>query len=157
MITEYGQKMRMVDAGVLRDAQQSRRWGEFQDLHELNTQIPTLSLVINMDGVALRKSSNVPFHPFQVSVLDLPPSVRESHILTPLMFMQTDLAKFEDKLLREFIEEVNDLSPNGLEWEAYGEVWKTFIIPFSIACDAPMKAKLMGIKGHTGYNSCPYE
>ena len=152
---ENGLTNKRVEPGKMVDVQQSERWKHFSALHDLPSPIPTISVAINIDGVALSKSSNVPLHPVQLSILDLPQTVRETHMLTPLMFVQTSSAKFDDKVLLELINEINVLANEGFTWQAWGETFRTFLIPFCVCCDAPMKSKILGIKGHSGYFSCP--
>eukprot|EP00116_Pleurobrachia_bachei_P010861 sb/3471123/ len=150
----YKEKMELVETTMV-DVFQSERWQALNTNTNDGQPIPTITITINIDGVSLSNSSNASLHPLMVSVLDLPPALRESHIMAPFFFIQTKDTQFDDHLLKMFVDEVNILSSVGFVWEAWGKSWKTVVKPFCLACDAPMKAKILCIKGHAGYNSCP--
>ncbi|XP_063918815.1 uncharacterized protein LOC135134131 [Zophobas morio] len=104
-----------------------------------------LKLSLNIDGLPLTKSSTSQFWPILLSI--------ESRLSPPFicgiyhgMKKPSDVSQF----LNEFVQEFKFLELNGLE------VGKTKIFPriSKIICDAPAKAFILGVKGHTGYHGC---
>lgn len=106
----------------------------------------TLSLSVNVDGLPISRSSRKQFWPILVSV-------KESGGQTPfLVALYEGNAKPEDVsiFMKDFVEEMTMLLANGicLRGKIYDVRLRAFI------CDAPARAYLKGIKGHTAYFGC---
>ena len=117
-------------------------------LHDLNPppDCNSLTLSINIDGLPLFKSSNTNVWP----ILAL---INESKSRVPFVIAlftgngkPTDL----DEFLGEFVEDINKAERHGLTVE--NKLYYAKIISF--VCDAPARALLKNIKGHSGYSAC---
>ena len=103
--------------------------------------------MINVDGVEKNKSSKTSLYPVQLIINELPPHLRGMFIIVPHIFMKGEHAKFDDKILRPFIEEMNHLYRHGFQWQSSitGEVSWTQVFPFSYSVDAMMKPLILGL------------
>ena len=107
--------------------------------------IDTLHLNVNIDGLPLHKSTNAQFWPILVTLNEDP----ESNPFITSIFHGKTKPPLNDFII-PFINEFNDLEKNGINFKGkiYGVKIRSFI------CDAPAKAFVKGIKGHTGYYGC---
>ena len=105
-------------------------------------QIPdTLSLVFNIDGLPLFRSSPWQFWPILCKAL--------CQVFTVSLFYGKKPEPVEE-FLRDFIREMTNLIENGIIHEN-----KVINIKLScFVCDAPARSLLKGNVGHTGYHSC---
>lgn len=104
-----------------------------------------LHLNINIDGLPIHKSSNSQFWPILATVEEDP---EKKPFLISLFHGKTKPPVQE--FLASFVKEFNELQENGVEFidKTYGIRIRCFI------CDAPAKAFVKCIKGHTGYYGC---
>lgn len=100
-------------------------------------------LSVNIDGVPLFKSSGVQLWPILVKIGNFEPFV-------VAIYSGTKKPSPIEDYLQDFIEEYKRLKENGLvfECQAYSVNINALI------CDAPARAYLKCIKGHTSYESC---
>lgn len=164
-LIEHVHKMRFSSVkDSIADVFDSTRYRELEELHfslhgegYTNNNIEWLSLSVNMDGVQVSKTSKNSLIPVLVTINELPSHLRNSQILMPLAVMKTPENEFSDKLLSPIIEELNDLSTNGVDWvdPFTKDSRRTYIYCHCLCCDAPMKAKLLGMAGHGAKYSCP--
>lgn len=108
-----------------------------------------LKLLINIDGLPLFKSSAGQVIPILVLILNVP---MLSKIVFPIG-MYYGLQKPNDifQFLHPFINEIVELNARGISTNSKKK-FKIQIVGF--CCDAPAKKDILGIKGHSGYNSC---
>ncbi|XP_073729979.1 uncharacterized protein [Misgurnus anguillicaudatus] len=108
-------------------------------------RINILELQVNIDGLPLYKSSATQFWPILGTVQNL---VNEEPVTIGL-FCGTCKPTSLDEYLQDFISEINELA-NGFEFEGV----KLQLQLSSMVCDAPARAFLKNVKGHTGYHGC---
>ncbi|XP_046590220.1 uncharacterized protein LOC124293415 [Neodiprion lecontei] len=102
---------------------------------------------VNVDGLPLFKSSNTQLWPILCKV------VHEPDIYEPVpvaIYAGSTKPKRVDEFLDEFIEEMNQLSANGIDIN--GRLFQVKIQSF--ICDTPARSFLKCVKGHTGYYAC---
>ncbi|XP_011865215.1 PREDICTED: uncharacterized protein LOC105560585 [Vollenhovia emeryi] len=106
-----------------------------------------IKLNLSIDGLPLAKSSKAHFWPLLGQIIH---SVyREKPFVIGVFHGYCKPSK-PDEIIHQFIEEYNDIQDNGFQ---YGEK-KYKILINAVICDAPAKAFMKCIKGHTGYYGC---
>ncbi|XP_060577087.1 uncharacterized protein LOC132734366 isoform X2 [Ruditapes philippinarum] len=98
---------------------------------------------VNIDGIPLFKSSGSQFWPILCSIQGFGP------FLVALYFGNAKPNSLND-YLSDFLQELEDIQQNGITHNSqhYQMKLRAFV------CDAPARAFLKGIKGHTGYYAC---
>ncbi|XP_067299354.1 uncharacterized protein [Pseudorasbora parva] len=109
------------------------------------TKIHTLELQVNIDGLPLFKSSATQFWP----ILGTLQNIRQEEPVTIGLFCGTCKPTSLSEYLEDFISEVNELE-KGFEFEGV----RLSLQLSSMVCDAPARAFLKKVKGHTGYHGC---
>ncbi|KAK9977083.1 hypothetical protein ABG768_018904 [Culter alburnus] len=109
------------------------------------SNIHTLELQVNIDGLPLYKSSSTQFWP----ILGTLQNIQQEEPVTIGLFCGTGKPTSLTEYLEDFITEVNELG-NGFEFEGV----RLALQLSSMVCDAPARAFLKNIKGHTGYHGC---
>ncbi|KAI8129539.1 hypothetical protein CVS40_0909 [Lucilia cuprina] len=101
-----------------------------------------LELNINIDGLPLSKSSNSQIWPILVNIHGY------KDVCVVAAFCGYRKPPTSDMLMQKYSKEIE---LNGVRFQGitYQVKCRAFI------CDAPARAFLIGIKGHTGYHSCP--
>uniref|UniRef100_L7LXZ4 Putative tick transposon n=1 Tax=Rhipicephalus pulchellus TaxID=72859 RepID=L7LXZ4_RHIPC len=106
----------------------------------------TLSLIVNIDGLPISKSSRRQFWPILVMV-------KESRLRFPfIVALYEGEHKPQDlgSYLKDFVEEMSMLMEQGLTHNG-----KVFCVRLhALVCDAPARAYIKCIKGHMGYFGC---
>ena len=105
-----------------------------------------LELQLNVDGLPIFKSSTASLWPILCRLID-------GHCRDPFVvgiYYGNDKPADVSEYLAEFVEEACFLSENGL---TVGEKVYTVKI-HSFVCDAPARALVKNIKGHSGYDAC---
>ena len=104
-----------------------------------------LSLHINIDGLPLSNSSSLNLWPILGRITEFP--------FGPFLIAvysgygkPTSVSDF----LNDFINEMNDIKQHGFEYD--GKQYR--LILTAVICDAPARAFVKCIKGHSGYNAC---
>ncbi|KAK7583758.1 hypothetical protein V9T40_004721 [Parthenolecanium corni] len=101
-----------------------------------------IKLTINIDGKPLFSNSKVEFWLILGRV--------KHKVFIIAIYSGKKKPYCVESFLYDFVEEVNELSENGV-------LVKGRVLPFSLYCilaDAPAKAYILQVKGHTGYSSC---
>ncbi|XP_065658763.1 uncharacterized protein LOC136083290 [Hydra vulgaris] len=110
--------------------------------HHVNDLNP-IFLVINIDGLALFKSSNTQLWPILCSFSGLSPFFVPVYCGTHKPYPVSDF-------INDILEEYSGLSEDGLNFNGH-----LFQIKLKyLCCDAPARAMLKSIKPHNGYDSC---
>lgn len=107
--------------------------------------ITNLELQVSIDGLPLYKSSATQFWPILGAVQNL---VQEEPVTIGL-FCGAGKPSSLDEYLSDFISEIKELG-KGFEFEGV----KLTLKLTSMVCDAPARAFLKKVKGHTGYHGC---
>lgn len=107
----------------------------------------TTFIQINIDGVPLFKSTNGQFWPI-LGKLDRPcPFLSDPFVIG--VFYGTHKPSTLD-FLSDFVHECRNLQDNGLLFN--GKLFKFALS--AVICDAPARAFIKNVKGHTSYNAC---
>ncbi|XDV16329.1 hypothetical protein PO909_016096 [Leuciscus waleckii] len=112
---------------------------------DILSSIHTLELQASIDGLPLFKSSATQFWP----ILGTLQNIRQEEPVTIGLFCGTCKPTSLTEYLEDFIAEVNELA-NGFEFEGV----RLTLHLSSMVCDAPARAFLKNVKGHTGYHGC---
>ncbi|XP_065651981.1 uncharacterized protein LOC136079708 isoform X1 [Hydra vulgaris] len=109
------------------------------NVNDLNT----ISLVVNIDGLPLFKSSNTRLWPILCSFSGLSP-------FFVAVCCGTHKPDPVSDFINDFLEEYSGLNEDGLNFNGH-----LFQVKLKYLCnDAPARAMLKSIKPHNGYNSC---
>ena len=108
-----------------------------------NFENDTISLVVNVDGVPLYKSSSVQAWPLLCMFGKTSPFI-------VAVFVGNSKPSNLGDFLHDFIVEYEMLSENGFEHD--GHIFHLKLLAF--VCDAPARQFLKGIKAHNGYHGC---
>ncbi|KAL1394599.1 hypothetical protein pipiens_011842 [Culex pipiens pipiens] len=111
-----------------------------------NQSITKISLIVNIDGVPISKSSTSAFWPILVKI-------HEMDEIAPLVvgiFSGMYKPKDVNSFLRRFVDDMNVLLQHGISINnrAIEVTLRCFV------CDTPARAMLRGVIGHNGYASC---
>ena len=105
-----------------------------------------LNLHINVDGLPLSRSSTVQLWPILGRIHEIPNC--EPFVIG--VYGGCEKPNSAHEFLRDFVAEMSDLQTNGIFVND-----KFFAVKLSaVICDAPARAFLKCIKGHSGYNAC---
>lgn len=113
-------------------------------LNEKTPEEQVISLDFNIDGLPLAKSSNLQVWPILCNV------VATKYIFFVGLYSGNSKPNSSNSFLRKFVTELNELTEIGFPFR--NKMYKIEIRAF--VCDAPAKAFILNIKGHTGYYSC---
>ncbi|KAJ8039656.1 hypothetical protein HOLleu_13728 [Holothuria leucospilota] len=105
-----------------------------------------ISIKINIDGLPLFRSSNMQFWP----ILGMIDQNHGSEPFTIGLFSGQSKPSPVNEFLKPFIDEVTTLEEHGIE---HGEVRYQFAVS-AVICDAPARALIKCVKGHSSYNGC---
>lgn len=114
-----------------------------QKLTESKLVLNKISLIVNVDGIPLFKSSNVQLWPILAAIQGSQPFLVSC-------FCGTSKPSNNIEFMMDFIAEYSQLEINGIEFDGKK-------IPIKIKaflCDAPARQFLKGIKSHNGYYGC---
>lgn len=114
---------------------------------EAHSSVDTITLRINIDGIPLSGSSKQELWPILAKIKELP----RANVSVIGLFAGPTKPQSVHEYLKDFIEELKVLMRDGLE---YNERHYNVALPDAFICDAPARAYLKCIKGHTGYSSC---
>lgn len=109
----------------------------------MGKNVDEIKLVFNIDGLPIFKSSK------ESLWLILCSEINSQEVYPIGAYYGNKKPNDANQFIEEFITELVDLCKNGLEGEC------SQILCAALICDAPAKAFILYLKGHTGYNSCP--
>lgn len=114
-------------------------------LRHASYNLSEIKVVIGIDGLPLAKSSNSQLWPILAYIVGMPKTVFPVGI-----YHGNSKPNCSDDFLTDFISEAKEISANGI---VLNNILKKVSINIFI-CDAPAKAFVMKIKGHSGFSSC---
>lgn len=116
-----------------------------QPLNDSNLSVDTLTLRVNIDGLPLFRSSEMELWPIVATTKEFP----KCGVI--IIGLYAGSAKPVKEYLKDFIDYLKSVTKEGLNYKG-----KHFNIalPDAFICDAPARAFLKCIKGHSGYSSC---
>lgn len=106
----------------------------------------TLGMQVNIDGLPIFKSSNVQFWPMLARLI--PPI--KTKVFTIGLFSGSEKPKNVDEYLHDFVAEMNSIENGGI---CISSVNCSLEVSCFI-CDAPARAFVKQVKGHSGYYGC---
>ncbi|XP_035716752.1 uncharacterized protein LOC110861074 isoform X1 [Folsomia candida] len=115
-----------------------------QSIKLLRPNPKVIKIQINIDGLPLFKSSSKQFWPILGRVIE----TKKVFIIG--LYFGNEKPSDVDNYLQKFVQETKALIENGV---VINNVKYEFKLS-SIVCDAPARAFVTGIKGHTGYYGC---
>ena len=110
---------------------------------DYNLDTDKISLLINIDGLPLFKSSSLDLWPILCKIIN-------AGIYVACLFCGKKKPDPVDSYLDDFINEVKELQRTGFQYNNH--LYEVHLSAFT--CDAPARAYLKCIKGHNAYNSC---
>lgn len=114
-------------------------------LRYASSNLSEIKIAIGIDGLPLAKSSNTQLWPILAYIIGMPKTV------FPLgIYHGNSRPKNSDDFLADFISESKELLSNGI---VLNNILKKVTIDIFV-CDAPAKAFILKIKGHSGFSSC---
>lgn len=111
----------------------------------LSSKYKTITLHVNIDGLPLFKSSNSQFWPILGMITACE---RKCPFVIGLYYGKRKPTDLE--FLNEFVADYQNVEQNGIQVQ--GE--KLTVVMTAIICDAPARAMVKNIKGHSGYSGC---
>lgn len=112
------------------------------------SNVQDIQIVIGIDGLPISKSSSSQFWPILASILVKPPLKKSVFIVG--LYWGIEKPKDSNEYLIDFVNEAKRLETEGIILN--GINIKVNITLF--CCDAPAKAFVLKVKGHTGFYSC---
>lgn len=107
-------------------------------------ELSAFNLQFSVDGLPIAKSTGKQFWPILCCVVEL------DLILEVGIYCGNEKPKASKDFLSAFVGELNDLCENGFKFNGK----RIAIKIHSFICDAPARAFILNIKGHTGYFGC---
>lgn len=117
--------------------------------HTLVFEEADIKLLFNIDGIPLQKSTSMQFWPILGKIVEAKNFVFKPFVVG--LFYGNSKPQSVNEYVKCFIDELNELLNTGfqtLNGKKYKIVLKGFV------CDAPARAFLKCIKGHTGFYGC---
>lgn len=115
-----------------------------------------LSLTVNTDGAKMYNSTNDPIWPIQIYQNFLHP--RNRYIPRNIMVVGLHSGKPNmQHFFCPFLKDLREIEENGgISLQRNGQQLVFMPIITMFTADMPAKSEVQGLKGHAGYNSCPY-
>jgi len=114
-------------------------------LRYASPNLSEIKIAIGIDGLPLAKSSNTQLWPILAYIIGMPKTVFPVGI-----YHGNSKPKNSDDFLADFVSESKELLSNGI---VLNNILKKVTID-TFVCDAPAKAFILKIKGHSGFSSC---
>lgn len=115
-----------------------------------------ITLIICTDGIQRSKHPSTTIWPILASILELPPSIRNS--IKNKLIAGVWYAKQKpnsDILFRNFFEQIEELNKNKILLTFNGTDIEISISIYGLIADTPAKSLILNMKGHNGYYGCP--
>ncbi|XP_056449900.1 uncharacterized protein LOC130385424 [Gadus chalcogrammus] len=109
--------------------------------------VDTLTLRVNIDGISLSKSSKNELWPILAKIKEIP----TSDVFVVGLYAGPSKPPSVGEYLKDFIQDLKLITSEGFD---YNGKHFNVALPDAFICDAPARAFLKGIKGHTGYSAC---
>lgn len=114
------------------------------DISELTKN---LTIRINIDGLPLFRSNNVSLWPILGKIKEIP----NSDVFVIGLYSGNTKPSNVQEYLKEFVQDLREIIQEGVQFNG---VFFSVSAPDAFICDAPARAFLKCVKGHTGYYSC---
>ena len=137
--------------GVISDITSAKLYSKLVEIHNFSSN--DLSLTWNTDGIPVFESSNYSIWPVQSAINELPPHLREKHILLHGLWFGTKKPAM-NTFLKPFIEECKLLETVGLACESDGQPVKVYA--HILSADSPARAIVKNCKQFNGKHGCDW-
>ena len=134
--------------GVISDITSADLYNDLVENHNFSGN--DLSLTWNTDGIPVFESSNYSIWPVQSAINELPPHLREKHILLSFGTEKPAMNTF----LTPFIEECKLLETDGLAFEGNEKQVKVYV--HVLSADSPARAIVKNCKQYNGKHGCDW-
>lgn len=111
----------------------------------------------NLDGVPIFKSRNVQLWPIQITIMDLPPLIRQSFVAVCGLWIGESKPNM-NTYLRPMCTSLVKLFQEGFHWThpiTNSEVTSKVLAPLAVL-DAPARALVLNMNQFNGESGCPY-
>ncbi|KAK3933055.1 Halomucin [Frankliniella fusca] len=129
----------------------------YKALEDMENGLQELDLTceLNTDGFSTSKSSKSQGWAILGRINELPPNLRQK--LTFLAgLVIADGEPDMTMLFQPLVDELNEISRNGVEWEENGQVLRSRMFPTCFCVDARARAILLNLNLYNGHYSCPF-
>lgn len=113
-------------------------------LTSIKDNIDRVNIAINVDGLPLSKSSSQQFWPILGSIIPY------NNVFIIGVYYGHEKPANPNDFLKDFVDEATDMCENGININGCNIQCRLQ----ALICDAPAKAFVLCVKGHTGYSSC---
>lgn len=115
-----------------------------------------LTLMLNTDGLSLVKSAKSHCWPLLLTIVELPPQLREHFLLTIGLWYDNDTKPLMNTFLYPFSIQFNKCFNEGINWvhPITGQLCNSKIVVPLITADAPARADILNMLGHNGTFGC---
>ncbi len=137
--------------GVISDITSGKMYNKL--VEDRNFSHNDLSLTWNTDGIPVFESSNYSIWPVQSAINELPPHLREKHILLHGLWFGTEKPAM-NTFLKPFVEECKLLETRGLIFENDEQPRKVFA--HILSADSPARAIVKNCKQFNGKHGCDW-
>ena len=138
-------------AGVISDITSAELYCQLAKSYDFSGN--DLSLTWNTDGIPVFESSNYAIWPIQSAINELPPHLREKHILLHGLWFGTKKPAM-NTFLKPFIEECKLLETTGLKFEDDTQLVKVYA--HILSADSPARAIVKNCKQFNGKHGCDW-
>ena len=137
--------------GIISDITSAELYSKLVESYNFSSN--DLSLTWNTDGIPVFESSNYSIWPIQSAINELPPHLREKHILLHGLWFGTKKPAM-NTFLKPFIEEWKLLETVGFAFEGERQPIKVYAHIFS--ADSPARAIVKNCKQFNGKHGCDW-
>lgn len=114
-----------------------------------------LTLIVNTDGISLRKSAKLHCWPILATIAEVPPQFRNDFVIICGLWCSKEKPKM-NTFMKPFCESINKYYLNGIKWvnQQTEELCCSRVLAPIFVADAPARAELQNIMGHQGNFGC---
>lgn len=139
--TPRKQEVRLVAPGIY------YHFGLFNSISNIITSTKNndcIKIIVNIDGLPISKSSPQQFWPILGSIYS------DNRVFTIGIYHGNAKPENANDFLKDFVDEAKEMCENGLNINDRNIECRIE----ALICDAPAKAFILAVKGHTGHSSC---
>ncbi|XP_070378134.1 uncharacterized protein [Dermacentor albipictus] len=114
-----------------------------------------LTLTVNSDGSPVLKSSKYSIWPVQIILNELPPRLRWSNVMAPLLWYGHQHPNMP-MLLQAFVHQLEQLNATGITWTLAGTQVRSKVFCICCCADAPARAAMQQMVQFNGYFGCSW-
>ena len=123
--------------------------------HQCGSELNTLSLSWNFDGLPIFKSSGATVWPILAQINELSPEARKEELLLCGVWFGTKKPNWLS-YSKPFMEELKVLGTEGIRWQCGTDAKITKVVTHAIVCDAPARCMVQGTHQFNGAYGCTW-